>query len=56
MKKDLVWHSVDFRPERTSCRPAAEIRRRCEITHGILHKRLNAKVIIEHGTTKVEVK
>ena len=36
--------------------PAAMFRRRRKIAHGILHKRSSAKVIIEHGTTKVGVK
>ena len=54
-RKDLVWQYVDFRSDRIVL-SAEMFRRRCEIAHGILHKRLNAKVIIEHGTTKVEVK
>lgn len=44
MKKDLI----DL--------PAEKFRLLRKIAHGILHKRLNAKVIIEHGTTKVGVK
>lgn len=55
MKKDLAWLSVDFRSDRIVL-PAEMFRRRRKIAHGILPKRLNAKVIIEHGTTKVEVK
>ena len=54
MKKDLAWHSVDFRSDRIVL-PAEMFRRRRKIAHGILHKRSSAKVIIEHGTTKVEV-
>ena len=59
MKKDLVWQDVDFRVDFRSDRivlPAEMFLRRRKIAPGILHKRLNAKVIIEHGTTKVEVK
>ena len=55
MKKDLAWLSVDFRSDRIVL-PAEMFRRRRKIAHGILHKRSSAKVIIEHGTTKVEVK
>jgi len=54
MKKDLAWH-FDFRSDRIVL-PAEMFRRRRKKANGILHKRLNAKVIIEHGTTKVEVK
>lgn len=58
MEKDLAWQEVDFRVDFRSDRivlPAAMFRRRRKIAHGILHKRSSAKVIIEHGTTKVEV-
>lgn len=59
MRKDLVRQDVDFRVDFRSDRivlPAAMFRRWRKIAHGILHKRSSAKVIIEHGTTKVEVK
>lgn len=59
MRKDLVRQDVDFRVDFRSDRivlPAAMFRRWLKIGHGILHKRSSAKVIIEHGTTKVEVK
>lgn len=55
MRKDLEWQNVDFRSDRIVL-PAAMFRRWRKIAHGILHKRSSAKVIIEHGTTKVEVK
>lgn len=53
MKEDQAW-PFDFRSDRIVL-PAALFLRRRKIAHGILHKRRNAKVIIEHGTTKVEV-